>query len=622
MYKLINIYVVNGGSNVKKGRKLRKALKKRVRPVLLLVVFSIVAMTIPFIAEAQWKLEGMNEDKSIGKETTTFTGKDSKDAPGNEKNFDFTGNIEVLEDDLYKINIKIGGEKKAKADVVIAIDEGTTSSYIIRSIKQCVKEFCTKLVIDNGDNIRIALIGSGTKVNAKGNKLVDSRVLIDSEVTNNEFNWNIDVLDKNMEKLSFGKITNTQAAIFRIGELLDKSKEERPNAERYAICINTKLPYVSDGIRSDLNIHFDKFIKSAQLEYNKVIGGIRFVGGIGDSGERYGWDNNIVEDDNYLNGRHKDTKFYSIGMIGGMADIKPLSPETKFLSTIQNVVPKESDENRIKFFDKYMTGQKDELLVMINDIAGEIDSNIEAIIAKNAILSETLSADFKFPADIKLQGISDKDVSIEGNNISINLNDINAKGKEISFIVEAVDPYYSNNNVEVIDTAELVFDDPNDKVRKTIKPTINNVTINPKLAEISIIESGIPKTIMSLTKKDNGVSKNKYNFELYDGERIDMKVRLLDESTKVLRDDGQLIGTILCGKYLVSQLLPMDYEEVEAKYSYDDINWYDIEADTLISIDKNHRKINLKLDNKFLNSGCWKDRSDTSSTFKYSSIND
>ena len=602
---------------MKKGRKLRKVLKKRVRPILLIAVFIIVAMTIPFIAEAQWKLEDMNEDKSIKKETTTFTGKDSKDAPENEKNFDFTENIEVLEDDLYKINIKIGGEKKSKADVVIAIDEGTTSSYIIRSIKQCVKEFCTKLAKDNGNNIRIALVGSGTKVNAKGNKLVDSRVLIDSEVTNKEFNCNVDVLNKNIEKLSFGKITNTEAAIFRIGELLDKSKEERPDAERYAICISTKLPYVSEGIKSDLGVHFDKFIKSAQLEYNKVIGGIRFVGGIGES---YGWDNNIIEDKNYLNGRHKEAKFYSVGMSSKASDINSLSPETKFLSTIQNVAPKESDEDRSEFYKKYITGKIEELLVMLNDIVGKIDSNTVTMIAKNAVLNETLSSYFKFPTDIKLQGVFGKDVSMEGNNIRINLNDINARGKEISFIVEAVDPYYSDKNVKTVNKAELIFDDPSDKVIKTIMPTINNVTIEPKLADISIVEEGAPKTVMSLIKMDKGLSRNKYNFELHDGERIDMRVRLLGEDTKVSGSDGQAAGDVLGGKYSVSQILPMDYEEVEAKYSYDNINWYDIGEDDLISIDKNHRNINVKLDNKFLNSSCWKDRSDTSATFKYSII--
>lgn len=612
--------MVNGGGNVKKGRKLRKVLKKRVRPILLIAVFIIVAMTIPFIAEAQWKLEDMNEEKSIKKETTTFTGKDSKDAPESEKNFDFTENIEVLEDDLYKINIKIGGEKKSKADVVIAIDEGTTSSYIIRSIKQCVKEFCTKLAKDNGNNIRIALVGSGTNVNAKGNKLVDSRVLIDSEVTNKEFNWNIDVLNKNIEKLSFGKITNTEAAIFRIGELLDKSKEERPDAERYAICISTKLPYVSEGIKSDLGVHFDKFIKSAQLEYNKVIGGIRFVGGIGESYGQYGWDNNTMEDKNYLNGRHKEAKFYSVGMSSKASDINSLSPETKFLSTIQNVAPKESDEDRSEFYKKYITGKIEELLVMLNDITGKIDSNTGTMIAKNAILNETLSSYFKFPRDIKLQGVSGKDVSMEGNNIRINLNDINARGKEISFIVEAVDPYYSDKNVKIVNKAELIFDDPNDKVIKTIMPTINNVTIEPKLADISIVEEGATKTVMSLIKMDKGLSRNKYNFELHDGERIDIRVRLLGEDTKVSGNDGQAAGDVLGGKYSVSQILPMDYEEVEAKYSYDNINWYDIGEDTLISIDKNHRNINVKLDNKFLNSSCWKDRSDTSATFKYSII--
>lgn len=543
---------------------------------------------------------------------------------------------EVIGNDQYKITFNITGKPKPsvkpQADIVLAIDRSGSMDDKISTIKSAAKTFCNNILGRTDADVKISIVTFSRSGNSDriGGNSIDSWVNTNPQFTSSSY-----TIESTINNIKEGGGTNTQAGIWRVGQLLNASKNSRPNASRYVVFFTDGLPTVSNGTKySDTS--YDRFFKDAQKEYNSIIGGLSQVGGIGASKNQNGWDNKMETVDPNLNAPHKDAKFYSVGMFSGSYKPSTTSKEVKFLSTIQNVMPSTTTNFLTSFRDKYITNNTTDIANIFKNISDEIKSDINNLIAVDAKLDDTVTDFFTIPTGLDLQdlvveGISKDNISVNGNKISFNIGKITEKGATISFIVKAKDPYYSNNQVPTNDgDAVLTFKDPIDGSDRSEKVKTPKVNIAPKTGSITIqkVVTGTDKKDkfpVYITRKNSETGTLNDKAERYGIELVGNSTKVMDfylrgnvtDISQITNANDMTKNYLTAGKFTASEIVPMDYQNQSMEYSYDNNTWETLNTDTEFNIDKDHPNVYIRVTNKLINDSYWRDRSDKTNTFTY-----
>lgn len=569
-----------------------------------------------------------------------------------------TKTAESIGNDQYKITFNMQGtipeSKPSQADIIVLVDksgsmewnsDGKNSGYNnsrMKVIKDSVNDLANKVLKDSTLNkngsIRMAVASfesdSSIETNFKGTHFSSSYDAIEKVVGTTE-----------NDGLSAYGGTNTQAGILTVGDLLDESKTSRPGAKRYVVMFTDGMPTYSlndngestskpDGGTYSPDIKF----KRAQKAYNEIIGGIKTIGGIG-------YDPSPETLNPVPEGRHKDAKFYSVGFATEDKD-----KMVKFLKTTQNVIAAD------KFEAKYCAGSTSAITNIFNGITDEIKASISSIM-NNPKIEDTITGEFKLPTSLGINGkdltvkVNDKEITdktilnsivkVDSNNsqkLTLDLSKVPQTVDEnknvkvtVSFVVDATDPYYSNNGVKTnLGDAVLTYIDPanGEKITKTVKsPTVN---IAPKQGSISIqkVVTGTDKAdkfSVYLNRKNTGTGSlndksERYTMELVGNETKTMDFYLRGNATdvsKITNSTDMTRNYITAGKFTASEIVPMDYENQKMEYSYDNKTWNVLNSATEFNIDKDHPNVYIRVTNNLVNNSYWRDRSDVSNTFKY-----
>lgn len=572
---------------------------------------------------------------------------------------------EALDDGRYRINFDIFGKIQTadpkKADIVLLIDRsgsmafndsGVNTGYsnsrlksVKESSKKLIADILSNYTINKGNNIRIA---------------ISSFAQSGSNDTNG-FSNNINYLKGIIGGENGGFVanggTNTQSGIRVAGELLDKSKRERPDAKRYVVMFTDGLPtyYLdnSNTVKGPGDWSPDICFGKAQEEYNKVIGGITKLGGIGGNSVEYWYTPQDVEK---KDGKHPNTDFYSVGLLSNKQNESSMMK--KFLSTTQNVIQAD------KFADKYCKADMSGVTDIFNDITNKIIQSISSII-DNASIDDTITGDFVIPSDL---GVNGKDVTVkvndkvindrevinsivsnkQGQNIKLDLSKIPQVGDKdnnvkisVSFIVNAKDPYFGSENIETNEgDAVLTYNDPITKEVKKISVISPKVNIEPVQGTIKIFKNVNNNNIIKAEKtvnefpvyierivgtdgfnSDVNARNNKierYDFKVSGNSSQEMNFYMRGNITEEQRINNATDNNksfITAGKYRVKEIVPMDYKLAKIEYSYNNQNWTAIKGNETFIIDKNHKNVYIRISNSLSNNRYWRDTSDSVNTF-------
>lgn len=563
-----------------------------------------------------------------------------------------------LGNDKYEVTFNMQGHipelNPSKADIIVLVDksgsmkwnsagkDGGYSNSRMKVIKDSVNDLANKVLNDSTLNkngsIRMAIAS------------FESDPHIETNFKGTHFSSNYNEIKKvvgttESEGLKADGGTNTQAGILTVGKLLDESKNDRPGAKRYVVmftdgmptyCLTDKGSSTSspDGGSSSPDIKF----KKAQQAYNEIIGGIKTIGGIGYNSQ-----------EETLNpvptGRHSDSKFYSVGFATEDKD-----KMVKFLKTTQNVIAAD------QFEAKYCAGSTSAITNIFTGITNDIKASISSIM-NNPKIEDTITDEFKLSTSL---GVNGKDLTVKVNDVAITdsviLNSIvkvdstnaqkltldlskvpqradsnNNIKLTVSFVVEAIDPYYSNNGVETnLGDAKLSFVDPanGENITKTVKsPTVN---IAPKQGSITIqkIVTGTDKAdkfSVYLNRKNTGTGSLNDKAERYAMEFVGNDTKVMNfylrgnitDVSKITNAVDEDKNYVTAGKFTASEIVPMDYENQSMQYSYDNIKWNELTSSTEFNIDKDHPNVYIRVTNNLVNDSYWRDRSDVSNTFNY-----
>lgn len=607
---------------MKEMKNLKCTFKKRLRPALLALILLFTM-----------GLGGYNFKANAA--TTDAKEEEPNDLEEGEVKLEKTA--EAIGDDQYKITFKISGKPKQgsepQADIILAIDRSGSMNDKIDVIKEAAKTFCNNILTRTDEDVRIAIVTFSSKeesgTNFSGGNEKDSWIN-----TNPKFTESTTTTQNAINGIKEGGGTDTQSGIWRIGQLLNESKESRPDASRYAVLFSDGVPTISDGTRWYSNIPYDRYYKDAQKEYNGIIGGLTQVGGIGESRNEAGWGNNVESVDANLNAMHKDAKFYSIGMFSGDSKPSEDSDEVKFLSTIQNAMPKTTEDFLTKFRDEYITNDADDIMDIFDKISTEIREDINHLIAVDAELNDTVSDFLTIPEgvdleDLIVEGISKDDVIVDGNKISFKIGKITDKGATISFIVKVKDPYYSNDQLETNDgNAKLTFKDPidgSDRVEEVEPPKVD---IAPKTGSITIqkIVEGTDKNDkfpIYITRKNTETGGINDKVERYEMELVGNDTKTMDfylrgnitDVSQITNSTDMTKNYITAGIFTAEEIVPMDYQKQSMEYSYDNKTWNALNPETEFNIDKDHLNVYIRVTNKSINDKYWRDSEGASNTF-------
>lgn len=557
----------------------------------------------------------------------------------------FKKTVKPIGNDKYRITFNITGKPKPsakpQADIVLAIDRSGSMKDKLSTIKQAAQNFCNNILVRTDADVRISIITFSSlqeySITFKGNNSNDSWIKTDTVLTSN----NTEIYNA-INGIKAGGGTNTEAGIWRVGQVLDKSKQERPNASRYVVLFTDGLPTVSNDT-SYSSTSYDRYFKDAQKRYNAIIGGLSKVGGIGEWGRGIGWDNNSESVDPNINAPHKDAKFYSMGMFSGDKKPSPDSKEVKFLSTIQNVMPSTTSNFLTSFRDKYVTNNDTDIQTIFSNISNEIKADINNLIAVDAELKDVVTPFFKIPdvSELEVEGIEKDKVSVEGRTITFKIGKITETGITVSFVVDAVDPYYSNNDIATNEgDAKLNFKDPIDGSERHEVQETQHVNIAPKQVSLSIENKVFDEVASSETKgkqinddkkfsiclnRSNG--KEKYIFDLSGNtekqdNKTTMNFYLKGDNTDISPNLDMTKTYVAAGNYSVSEIVPMDYQNkaitITAKHFDTENNKWITDTDLKeVRLDGYYTEIEIVVENNKVNNNYWRDRSDVSNIFNY-----
>ena len=559
----------------------------------------------------------------------------------------------------YRVTLKAQGKpidsKTKNADIIMVVDTSSSMTKYIGKIRESVKNFCDKMRKTNA-NINISLIEYNESVKAS------DYCGINQKGENGTFIFDNKVNNINIEK---NKGTNTQAGIMKIGEMLKKARED---AQKYVVFFTDGLPTYSynyeyvDKHYNDWEFPFfhiirvvdynnfkrnkdnsyeiigngydnyDVNFKGAQIEYNKIVGGIKDVGGIGDFSYDNFWNNDsdIISFPDTVD--NKKVSFYSVGIVTSDSEREKSMGET-FLKTLNNSgYQYSSDFNDANTF--------------YDNIASEITTKINSTIATNVVLKDTVNGQFfKLAQDdqLNIKGIAANSVKKEkiitkdanGNEIkndllTINIGEMN-KNLEISFNIDVNDEYLSGNNIPTNLEATVSYTSPiiNSSVTQTYN--IPYVTINPKIGKIIV-----DKEIYSMDDLGNKVldkieGEKEFNLQFIgDNKSYNLNISP-KEGEKALRfymkkpdtlinhkyvNTSEKIGFVDIGQYSVNEILKMTYKEPEFYYSYTENGQYEKLTDK-IKVDKDHPLIYIKVVNIYKASNVWRDEKEKSNNLLY-----
>lgn len=580
-------------------------------------------------------------------------------------------------DGSYDITFDVSGKIQEidpkQADIVVVIDSsgsmnwdssGQAAPYNnsrIKAVKDSVKTLAKELLED-------------TSINKNGNIRIAVASFAKNAAINQDFTSNIqsinDAVGDQYSGIRANEGTNTEAGIKIAGKLLDKSKEQRADAMRFTIMFTDGLPtyYLAGKDDTEGNVEGpggaspDPCFGYAQEEYNRVIGGITNLGGIGEDyyyeyyydlfGNPYREKIDCKYEDKTVapsKGRHYDSKFYSVGFTSDNKTNNDMM--VKFLSSTQNVIEKD------KFENKYCTGSTGAISSIFKDITSQIKQSISSI-ADNAVITDTVSDQFVIPSEVEktikvsINGkqITDPEVvgsivkSHEGQNIVLDLSKVPQEPGDdgivkisVTFTVNVKDNYYSGKDIPTNSgDAVLNYTDPKTKEQKSVTVKSPVVNIDPVSGSVNIQKSvnlnGMSKA--DKTAKDfpiyiqrakgsdgyieDGVNNKveEYGFKVSPDSAGTMNFYLRGNITDVKAINNasdKSINYITAGTYKVYERVPMDYSKVSIQYSYDNKEWKD--GDTF-EITKKNNKVYIRVTNKLVNNTYWRDSSNSQNEFE------
>lgn len=571
-----------------------------------------------------------------------------------------TKTAESIGNDQYKITFNMQGtipeSKPSQADIIVLVDKsgsmawdsnGESNGYNnsrMKVTKDAVRDLADKVLADTNLNKNGSLRMAVATFSQNGN--------IESVSNGKHFSSSADEIkkvvgSKSNEGITANGGTNTQAGIRKVGDLLKESRTSRPGAKQYVVMFTDGLPtyYLNENgyVGGPGDASPDACFGYAQEEYNKIIGGIQDLGGIGYSSNSYPYTAKHL--DKAPVGTYSDAKFYSVGFATEDKD-----KMVKFLKTTQNVIAAD------QFEAKYCAGSTSAITNIFAGITNDIKASISSIM-NNPKIEDTITDEFKLPTSLGVNGkdltvkVNDKEITdktilnsivkVDSNNsqkLTLDLSkvpqSVDAKKNvkvTVSFVVDATDPYYSNNGVKTnLGDAVLTYIDPanGEKITKTVKsPTVN---IAPKQGSITIqkIVTGTDKAdkfSVYLNRKNTGTGSLNDKSERYAMELVGNETKTMDfylrgnitDVSKITNSTDMTRNYVTAGKFTASEIVPMDYENQSMQYSYDNIKWNALTSSTEFNIDKDHPNVYIRVTNNLVNDSYWRDRSDVSNTFNY-----
>lgn len=550
----------------------------------------------------------------------------------------------------YKISLKAQGKpivtEVKKADIVMVVDTSSSMMNNINKIKESMKNFCDKIRKTNGD-IKICLVQFNDKAESS------DYLGINDKDGNEKFAFH-NIIDN--IKIYYNKGTNTQAGIMKAGDMLAKAREE---SQKYVVFFTDGLPTFSnnykyedityyDGkfpfIHTRREVDYDNFImdknnkikvigngkdyydvhfKGAQIEYNKIIGGIKDVGGISHSSLNHEWwnyDSEVIKFPNTVD--NKKASFYSIGIITSDLRYEREIGE-KFLKTLNNCGYQYSStfDDANKFYD---------------NIAADIYVKINSSIATNVVLKDRINGEFfkLAPEDQRdIRGIDTKNVEITESNdnelITFNVGDM-TENLNISFNIDVKDEYLSGSNIPTNIEATASYISPITNANTTQTYNIPKVTIEPKVGMIKVVKeisTQTDKGLIANNSHDNDkfqvefIGNNKsYNLSVSpsEGEKT-LEFYMKKNDTLINHkyiNTSRDIGFVDIGEYRVNEILKMRYLDKQIFYKYSEGEEYKNLTDP-IKIDKDHPIIYIKIVNIRKDSKEWTDDDEKNNELKY-----
>lgn len=508
---------------MRKQRKIRlkekEQFKKIIRTLSLPIIISLLLVLLSNISKVTVLGGVVNDQQGVNNEVGTDDFKKSANVEGRDVRIKF--NVKGLTEVTSNIN---------PTDIILAINRpGSASSQMAEVVKQ-TRPFLEKIMKD--EDVRVAVVAYGG--NMGGSSENDIITTGGATTTNPAFKTNVDdIISEDLSKgaLSYfngqqggtGSSNNAEKAIEIIGDRLAESKKDRPNSNKIVILLNDCLPnkhnISKDGVGG--TDYYDLFIKSAQKQYNKYIGGIYGYGGIADKLKEYLYSAHTVDGNEPLNdaiyerapfedskGAFKNVQFYSVGLFSKIDDYNGDKKEARkmaieFLASIQNAVnisePTINDNGKINFtgkykddveryagvdletgnpvlesdgkFNGYYTEDGSKLSEIYERIFKEAEEQIISKSLTNCKISDTLSKDFKFPIDsngnidkeaMDIQPAAFKDkITIKDKTITIAVGDVGEEGIEVSFKVKSENEYLYGNNIPTNSSAKVTTTNKN-----------------------------------------------------------------------------------------------------------------------------------------------------------------
>lgn len=534
--------------------------------------FKKMAIALAFILCNCFLINAMAEPYSQTKVTTSnkFTENEIK----REKTVKSVGN------DEYEISLKVWGNERTTVtpvDIVMVMDTSGSMKNDLGNLKKAMNTFIDD--INNGvkeSRISVVKFAGPTSFNKKGG--TDNAQVIAG------FDTGIDIKKSQINATSANGGTNAEAAWERVKEQMDKSKKERPNANRYVLFFTDGLPTVINGKKpvseSERDYIRETIIPATVKKYEAAVG--------------------------------KDVKSYSIGLLDNVSgrDGKTLAKE--FLNEVKNQKAYFIEDKNINLSEIY------------KDIANNIIK--DATIAKDAVLTDVVTDEFEIVtgengSDITSEvyklnpdGTISEKVDIKGTinketgTISWKLGEVGAGGMLVKFRIKLKDEYYGTGDVKIPTNKEanMIYTDPvTNKEGEKIEFNKPEISIPFKTGSITIekiVENNKGLTVpvddtfsISLDGKDIG----ELNVNLKNKESKTMSFYLKGKNTDISNNKDMSKNYINVGSYNVEEIVPMNYE-LEGIYVYNS-NTGSYEKTNKFTIDKKNKDIKIKVVNKYVN---------------------
>ncbi|WP_338587234.1 VWA domain-containing protein [Clostridium baratii] len=534
--------------------------------------FKKMAIALAFILCNCFLINAMAEPYSQTKVTTSnkFTENEIK----REKTVKSVGN------DEYEISLKVWGNERTTVtpvDIVMVMDTSGSMKNDLGNLKKAMNTFIDD--INNGvkeSRISVVKFAGPTSFNKKG--ATDNAQVIAG------FDTGIDIKKSQINATSANGGTNAEAAWERVKEQMDKSKKERPNANRYVLFFTDGLPTVINGKKpvseSERDYIRETIIPATVKKYEAAVG--------------------------------KDVKSYSIGLLDNVSgrDGKTLAKE--FLNEVKNQKAYFIEDKNINLSEIY------------KDIANNIIK--DATIAKDAVLTDVVTDEFEIVtgengSDITSEvyklnpdGTISEKVDIKGTinketgTISWKLGEVGAGGMLVKFRIKLKDEYYGTGDVKIPTNKEanMIYTDPvTNKEGEKIEFNKPEISIPFKTGSITIekiVENNKGLTVpvddtfsISLDGKDIG----ELNVNLKNKESKTMSFYLKGKNTDISNNKDMSKNYINVGSYNVEEIVPMNYE-LEGIYVYNS-NTGSYEKTNKFTIDKKNKDIKIKVVNKYVN---------------------